>query len=143
MHVEVREGPLSPWQELADFEAGLPGGKSGATASFVGSMRDFNEGESVVAMFLEHYPGMTDKFLRRIATEAAERWPLDALFLVHRVGEIRPADAIVVIGVWSAHRRDAFEACRYLIEELKSRAPFWKRETRPDGPHWVAGNTPG
>lgn len=143
MHVEVREAQLTPWEELAQFESGLPGGKSGASAVFVGSMRDFNEGEHVAAMFLEHYPGMTEKFLTRIADEAAGRWPLDALFLVHRVGEIHPADAIVVIGVWSAHRADAFDACRYLIEELKSRAPFWKRESRAHGPHWVSGSTPG
>ncbi|HEB58901.1 MAG TPA: molybdenum cofactor biosynthesis protein MoaE [Gammaproteobacteria bacterium] len=142
MHVALRSDPLDPFQELAAFSAGLEGARSGASSIFIGTMRDFNEGENVAAMFLEHYPGMTEKFLERIAAEAAERWPLDALYLEHRVGEIQPAEAIVVIGVWTAHRGDAFAACRYLIEELKSRAPFWKRETRPDGPRWVAGNTP-
>jgi len=94
-------------------------------------------------MTLEHYPGMTERALAGIADEARTRWPVNALLIVHRVGPIGPGDAIVLTAAWSAHREAAFAACRYLIEELKHRAPFWKKETLADGgSRWVARNTP-
>lgn len=115
----------------------------GALASFIGSMRDFNDGELVDAMILEHYPGMTDKHLERIAAEAMVKWSLDDVLIVHRVGEVRPGDPIVLVATWSAHRAHAFESCRAVMEELKSTAPFWKKEQSASGARWVANNTPG
>jgi molybdopterin synthase catalytic subunit len=133
--------PFDPWQELARFEATLVNGKYGASASFVGTMRDFNAGDNVEAMTLEHYPEMTQKFLDTICTEASQRWQLLDCLIIHRYGEIRPGEPIVVTAAWSAHRAEAFEACRYLIEELKARAPFWKKEITDAGERWVH-NTP-
>lgn len=144
MHVEVREQPFDPWAYLAAHQAALPGtaGDIGATATFVGTMRDLNEGDAVRRMTLEHYPGMTEKHLERISAEAGERWDILDTLIVHRVGELDPGAPIVLVAVWSAHRAEAFAACRYLIEELKHRAPFWKKEQLPDGERWVARNTP-
>ena len=114
----------------------------GATAVFVGSMRDFNEGDDVQQMWLEHYPGMTEKHLQTIADEAMQKWDLLDVLLVHRVGEINPGDPIVLVAAWSAHRAAAFDASRYLMEELKSRAPFWKKEQLDSSSRWVEKNTP-
>lgn len=143
MRVELREAPFDPCAELGRYQAeALEGrGDYGAVASFIGVMRDFNDGESVSAMTLEHYPGMTEAHLRRISTEAAQRWEILDTLIIHRVGRVRPADPIVLVAVWSAHRAAAFDACRYLIEELKSRAPFWKQEQRAGATHWVEHNT--
>jgi len=140
MIVRVQLEPFDPWQELARHEAGRPakaGGKTGATAVFVGSMRDFNQGEEVQAMQLEHYPGMTEAYLGKISQEAAARWDLLDSLVLHRFGSILPAEPIVLVAVWSAHRADAFAACRYLIDELKTRAPFWKQEQTAQGARWV------
>ncbi len=115
----------------------------GAHASFVGSMRDFNEGDEVESMLLEHYPGMTERHLESIVSAARERWKLDEVLVVHRVGEVRPGDAIVLVAVWSAHRAHAFESCRHIMEDLKSNAPFWKKEQTASGSRWVSNNTPG
>lgn len=144
MQVELRESHFNPWEELQRYQSTVLGrtGKYGATASFVGTMRDFNEGDSVQAMILEHYPGMTEKHLHEISAEAKKRWDLLDTLIVHRVGELRPGDPIVLVAVWSAHRAAAFEACRYLIEELKSRAPFWKKESLEKRTRWVQHNTP-
>ncbi|MBD3609256.1 MAG: molybdenum cofactor biosynthesis protein MoaE [Gammaproteobacteria bacterium] len=118
-------------------------GQFGATSVFIGTMRDFNEGDDVSVMHLEHYPGMTEKYLQKIAEEAEERWDIQDSVILHRVGDVRPADAIVLVAVWSAHRADAFDASRYLMEELKSRAPFWKKESLLEGDErWVEKNTP-
>jgi molybdopterin synthase catalytic subunit len=144
--VRIIDGPFEPWREVQSFQdqclpehAGV-----GATSVFVGSMRDFNEGDAVTGMTLEHYPGMTEKHLEAIIDDAKRRWDLVECLIVHRVGPIVPTDAIVLTAVWSAHRREAFEACRFLMEELKSRAPFWKKETLADGgERWVEKNTPG
>ena len=145
MRVEAREAPFDPWSELAAYQAesGARPGGYGATAVFVGTMRDFNGPDRVREMTLEHYPDMTERYLDRIAGEARGRWQLLDVLVVHRVGRLAPGDPIVLIAVWSAHRADAFEACRYVIEELKHRAPFWKKETLPDGERWVEQNTPG
>ena len=139
MKVEVRNGRLDPWAELAGYERsrGPAAGSFGASCVFVGTMRDFNAGDAVRAMHLEHYPGMTERHLEAICREAAGRWALADALLVHRVGDLRPGDPIVLMAVWAAHRAEAFEACRYLIEELKTRAPFWKKERLAAGERWV------
>lgn len=146
MQIEIINDILHPWQRLDAYQQQMTGlaGKYGASAVFVGSMRDFNENDPVSAMQLEHYPGMTEKFLHELAEQAMREWSLLDVLIVHRVGEIRPADTIVLLAVWSAHRAEAFNACRDLMEALKSRAPFWKQETLTDGKQrWVEKNTPG
>jgi len=144
MKVEVRDQPFDPWRELADYQAaGGPRTGSGAAAVFVGTMRDCNDGERVRAMRLEHYAGMTERHLERIAAEARARWPIDDALILHRIGDLKPGDPIVLVAAWSAHRAAAFDAARFLIEDLKSRAPFWKKEQLGDGSRWVACNTAG
>lgn len=144
MHSEIRETPFEPYTELLNYQQAMQAnGRYGATAVFVGSMRDLNEGEAVSAMQLEHYPGMTEKYLQRISEQAAAQWDLIDSLIIHRVGQVRPDETIVLVAVWSAHRKDAFEASRYLMEELKSRAPFWKKEQTPGGERWVEKNTTG
>jgi molybdopterin synthase catalytic subunit len=110
----------------------------GALVTFVGLMRDMNEGDQVSTMFLEHYPGMTEKALQSIVDAAGERWDLMGIQIVHRVGELRPMDAIVLVAVISAHRGEAFRACEFVIDYLKTRAPFWKKERTQDGDRWVS-----
>lgn len=145
MLIEVREAPFDPWHYLAERQAQQGASAcSGATAVFVGTMRDFNEGDTVQAMYLEHYPGMTERQLEALAAATLQEWSLDDVLIVHRVGEITPAQPIVLVAVWSAHRAEAFDACRHLMETLKHSAPFWKRETLLDGAvRWVEKNTPG
>jgi molybdopterin synthase catalytic subunit len=144
--IELREAPFNPLEALADYQAGLLElrGKYGATAVFIGTLRDVNEGDSIQSMRLEHYPGMTEQHLQDIVAAAYAQWDfLDAL-LIHRVGMLYPNDPIVLVAVWSAHRAAAFEACRFIVEALKSRAPFWKKESLADGSQrWVEKNTPG
>lgn len=119
-------------------------GKFGATSVFVGSMRDFNQGDGVDSMYLEHYPGMTEKQLRRIVEQAQSQWRILESLVIHRVGLVKPEDALVVVAVWSAHRGDAFDASRFIMENLKSRAPFWKKERLASGAErWVDKNTDG
>lgn len=145
MTVKVTAQAFDPWQELAAFEQENPSlrGKCGASAVFVGTMRDFNEGDPVRAMTLEHYPGMTERHLDEICSDACGRWDLLETLVIHRVGKLLPGDPIVLVAVWSAHRAAAFEASRFIMEDLKSRAPFWKKELLHDGHRWVAENTPG
>ncbi|MEQ8233574.1 MAG: molybdenum cofactor biosynthesis protein MoaE [Gammaproteobacteria bacterium] len=145
MKILVTPAPFDPLDELRAFETALGERRRqiGAAATFVGSMRDFNDGSAVESMVLEHYPGMTEQHLERIAEEAQARWQLDDVLVVHRVGEVHPGDAIVLVAVWSAHRAHAFESCRHIMEDLKSRAPFWKQERTASGQRWVSGNTPG
>jgi len=109
----------------------------GAIASFIGLVRDLNDGAPVTSMILEHYPGMTEKALEAIIAEANERWDLIDAAVVHRVGELRPTDAIVLVAVASAHRRDAFQACEFIMDFLKTRAPFWKKEENSQEARWV------
>lgn len=109
----------------------------GAIVTFVGLMRDMNDGDSVSNMFLEHYPGMTEKSLNSIVDEAKSRWPLMGVRLIHRVGELTPSDQIVLVSVASAHRQAAFEACDFIMDYLKTRAPFWKKELTEKGNRWV------
>jgi molybdopterin synthase catalytic subunit len=143
--IELRDVPFDPYAELTRYQAEIldRAGKFGATCSFVGTMRDFNEGDTVRAMTLEHYPGMTEKHLARIVEEAGRRWDFLDVLVIHRIGEIVPDQPIVLVAVWSSHRGAAFDACRYIMEELKHRAPFWKKETLEQGERWVEGNTEG
>ena len=136
---------LEPWRYLSDYQraAHSKPGEYGATAVFVGTMRDFNEGDTVHGMFVEPYPGMTESYLEKIAMQASERWPLSDCLIVHRTGELLPGDPIVLVAAWSAHRKAAFEASRWLMEELKTTAPFWKKERLAEGSRWVAKNTQG
>ena len=145
MPVSVRSAPFEPYAEVASHQHAVFGasGQVGAAAVFVGTMRDFNEGDSVQGMTLEHYPGMTERHLETICTTASGQWPLLETLVIHRVGDISPGEAIVLVVVWSAHRQAAFEACREIMEALKSQAPFWKKERLATGTRWVTGNTAG
>lgn len=142
MKIVITEKPFDPWQEVARHQKAQDAqGKIGAIAVFVGTMRNINEGDPVVAMDLEHYPGMTQRQLERICKQAMERWPVLDVLVVHRVGALEPDDPIVLVAVWSGHRAEAYDANRYIMEYLKSEAPFWKKETMPDGARWVERNT--
>lgn len=146
MRIEIRDTPFEPLAELAHYQESQPQlhCHHGALANFIGTMRDVNEGSSVGAMALEHYPGMTEKQLAEIIAEAEARWTLLETLVIHRVGKLYPGDPIVLVGVWSAHRHDAFDACRYIMEALKSRATFWKQEILETGEaRWVESNTSG
>lgn len=109
----------------------------GAVVTFVGKVRDFNDGSVVTDLTLEHYPGMTEGVLQQIAVEARERWPLNKVTIIHRVGTMALGEQIVFIGVTSAHRKAAFAACEFLIDFLKTKAPFWKLEAGETGKNWV------
>ena len=145
MTVEILDRAFDPWQLLSEYQTkgATLAGQFGATAVFVGTMRDFNQDETVQGMLLEHYPGMTESYLEKISREAVRRWDLIDSLIVHRVGELLPGDPIVLVAAWSAHRKAAFEASRYLMEELKSKAPLWKKEQLREGARWVERNTPG
>jgi molybdopterin synthase catalytic subunit len=146
MKIELREAPFDPWLELGCYQAGLDQrlrGQYGATAIFIGTMRDSNEGDPVRGMTLEHYPGMTERHLQRMVEQAFAEWPLLEALVIHRIGELQPNDPIVLVAVWAAHRAAAFAACRFIMEELKSKAPLWKREKTAGGARWVEHNTPG
>jgi molybdopterin synthase catalytic subunit len=109
----------------------------GAVASFVGVVRDVNEGSAVAGMMLEHYPGMTEKAIEEIVSQAQTRWSVLDTLVIHRVGRLNPADQIVLVAVASAHRGDAFAACEFIMDYLKTRAPFWKKEETGGGARWV------
>ena len=111
--------------------------KVGAVASFLGLVRDISEGRGVSAMTLEHYPGMTEKALTDIVEQARARWDVMDACVIHRVGPLMPTDPIVLVAVASAHRGDAFAACEFIMDFLKTRAPFWKKEATPQGEKWV------
>jgi molybdopterin synthase catalytic subunit len=135
MAVRVQREDFDVGAEIARLRAGNP--RVGAVASFVGVVRDLNEGADVATMSLEHYPGMTEKALAAIVEQARARWDLYDVLVVHRIGELKPADQIVLVVVTSAHRGDAFAACEFVMDYLKTEAPFWKKETTPDGTRWV------
>lgn len=109
----------------------------GAIVTFVGKVRDFNLEQNVSGLSLEHYPAMTEKTLANISQQAQQRWPIATPIIIHRVGDLEPGDQIVYIGVASAHRKAAFEACEFLIDYLKTQAPFWKKEKNEQGYQWV------
>jgi molybdopterin synthase catalytic subunit len=143
--IEILDQSFDPWawaKACQDGEHAQPH-KAGATSLFIGTMRDFNEGDDVQSMVLEHYPEMTQKHLNQIAESAMQKWHLIDLAIAHRVGEIFPGDAIVCVAVWASHRKEAYEANRMIMEELKSSVPFWKKEQLKNGSRWVEKNTKG
>ena len=135
MPVRVQAQDFDVAQELAALRAG--DARVGAVAAFIGTVRDVNDASVVATMTLEHYPGMTEKALMAIVDEAKSRWDILDALVIHRVGELKPADQIVLVGVTSAHRGEAFAACEFIMDYLKTRAPFWKKETTPSGTRWV------
>ena len=135
MAVRVQEADFDIGAELAALTAGNH--RIGGLGVFVGLVRDIAGGEPVNAMSLEHYPGMTERQLEAIEAEARARWPLDASLIIHRVGDLAPGDNIVLVACASAHRQAALDATAFLIDWLKTKAPFWKREETPDGARWV------
>jgi molybdopterin synthase catalytic subunit len=135
MSVRVQREDFDVGVELAALRAANP--RVGAVASFIGLARDLNEDRAVLAMTLEHYPGMTERALEDIERQARERWNIIDALIVHRIGTVMPLEQIVLVAVTSAHRHDAFDACRFLIDYLKTDAPFWKKEQTPQGACWV------
>ena len=115
----------------------MPDGTTSAPLSLLGTVRDIHNGETVLSMELEHYPEMTENVLKDIASEALKRWNILDVTIIHRVGKLEPSDQIVLIAVASGHRGEAFSACEYIIDTLKDRAPFWKKEETPNGVRWV------
>jgi len=135
MSVRIQSVDFDAGAEIAALRAG--NARIGAVASFIGVVRDLNEGDAVSCMTLEHYPGMTEKSIEAIITQARARWQvLDAL-VIHRIGELKPTDQIVLVVVTSEHRGDAFAACEFIMDYLKTQAPFWKKEQTPEGARWV------
>jgi molybdopterin synthase catalytic subunit len=135
MTVRVQQADFDMTAELVGQRAG--DARIGAQVSFLGLVRDINEGKGISEMALEHYPGMTEKALEEIVSEAKGRWDIYDALVIHRVGALLPCDQIVLVAVTSAHRGEAFAACEFIIDYLKTRAPFWKREVTPAGAHWV------
>jgi molybdopterin synthase catalytic subunit len=132
--VRIQEGEFDVNAELVRLRADP---RVGAVACFIGVVRDLNDGDSVASMTLEHYPGMTERALEGIVAQARERWNLYEVLVVHRVGKLRPTDPIVLVIVTSAHRGAAFAACEFVMDYLKTEAPFWKKEATPTGTRWV------
>lgn len=135
MTVRVQEADFDLGAEIAALRAGRP--SIGAVASFIGTVRDINDGSGVSEMELEHYRGMTEKALANIVDAAMQRWDLIDALVIHRVGKLKPEDQIVLVAVASKHRGEAFAACEFIMDYLKSEAPFWKKEQTPEGARWV------
>jgi len=135
MTIRVQSEDFDVAREIAAMRAG--DARVGAVASFIGTVRDVNDTATVSTLTLEHYPGMTEKALEAIVTEARARFDIYDALVVHRIGELRPTDHIVLVVVTGAHREAAFDACRFLMDYLKTRAPFWKKEETPAGARWV------
>jgi molybdopterin synthase catalytic subunit len=133
--VSIQTGDFDLGAEVAALRAADPG--VGAVASFIGTVRDRNDGQGVSAMELEHYPGMTEKAIEAMIDEAFRRFDIRAARVIHRVGPLKPLDQIVLVVVTSAHRGASFQACEFLMDYLKTQAPFWKKETTPEGSRWV------
>ena len=139
MPVRIQTEDFDAGAEIAALRRGNPA--IGAIASFIGLVRDANEGERVTEMTLEHYPGMTEKALAKIVDEAKSRWNIIDVLVVHRVGTLHPCDQIVLVIVSGAHRGEAFAACEFVMDYLKTQAPFWKKEQTPAGGRWVDART--
>ena len=133
--IKVQREDFDTGTELEALSAGRR--NVGAVAAFIGLVRDLAEGNDIAAMTLEHYPGMTERQLGALEAEARGRWQLDEVLIVHRYGRLEPGDRIVLCAATSAHRQDAFEACAFLMDWLKTKAPFWKLEETPEGERWV------
>jgi molybdopterin synthase catalytic subunit len=134
--IRVQAGDFSVGAELEQLRRNN-NGRAGAVVSFTGLVRDINAGDTVSEMTLEHYPGMTEKALEKIEQEANSRWALTDSLIIHRVGALQPNDNIVLVIAASKHRRQAFQACEFMIDTLKTEAPFWKKEALPEGTRWV------
>jgi molybdopterin synthase catalytic subunit len=136
MSVRVEEADFDPGVEIAALTEGRI--DIGGLATFIGLVRERNDGQAVSGLTLEHYPGMTEKKLAEIEAEARRRWPLDAVSIIHRIGHMTPGERIVFVGTASAHRQAAFDACQFIMDYLKTEAPFWKAEAGPDGEaRWI------
>ncbi len=135
MRISVQTEDFDAGGELAQMRLAHP--EVGALVSFVGQVRDLNDGAMVSGMHLEHYPGMTEKALSDIASQAMQRWELADALVIHRYGDLKPLDQIVLVVVASAHRQAAFAACEFIMDFLKTEAPFWKKESTPEGERWV------
>jgi len=133
--VTVQTSDFDLGAEVAMLRAGDPG--VGAVATFIGTVRDRNDGQGVSAMELEHYPGMTERAIEAMIDEAMQRFEIRAARVIHRVGLLQPQDQIMMVAVTSAHRGSAFQACEFLMDYLKTQAPFWKKEQTPEGARWV------
>jgi molybdopterin synthase catalytic subunit len=135
MPVRIQEHDFDLSVEVGRLREG--DGQVGAVAVFIGTVRDLNEGSAVKQMTLEHYPGMTEAALEEIIEQAKSRWDLRNALIIHRIGPLKPQDQIVLVAVTSAHRGEAFSACEFMMDYLKTQAPFWKKEDTPDGARWV------
>jgi len=139
MSVRIQHEDFDAGAEMAALRRGNP--KVGAVASFIGVVRDLNDGETVAGMTLEHYPGMTERAIQMIIDQARVRWRIFDVLVIHRVGALAPLDQIVLVVVTSAHRGEAFAACEFLMDYLKTQAPFWKKERLTEGTRWVQART--
>jgi molybdopterin synthase catalytic subunit len=139
MPVRVQVEDFDAGAQIAALRAG--DARVGAIAAFIGTVRDVNDDANVRTLTLEHYPGMTERALQAIVDEAKSRFDIYDALVIHRVGELAPTDQIVLVAVTSAHRGQAFDACRFVMDYLKTRAPFWKKERTPDGSRWVEART--
>jgi len=135
MSIRIQETDFDLSTEIAQLRQG--DSQVGAVVSFLGTVRDMNEGSQVKGMTLEHYPGMTEKALEEILDQAKSRWDIQKTLVIHRVGPLLPEDQIVLVAVTSAHRGEAFSACEFIMDYLKTAAPFWKKEDTPEGGRWV------
>jgi molybdopterin synthase catalytic subunit len=135
MSIRIQEADFDLTAEIAQLRQG--DSQVGAVVSFLGTVRDLNEGSQVKGMTLEHYPGMTEKALEEIIDQAKSRWDIRQTLVIHRVGLLLPEDQIVLVAVTSAHRGEAFSACEFIMDYLKTAAPFWKKEDTPEGSRWV------
>lgn len=138
--VSIQTTDFDPGAEYQALRASAAG-NAGAVVMFSGLVREIAHGQSLNGLFLEHYPGMTERAIADIIAEAASRWTVLGARVIHRVGELRPADQIVLVAVASPHRGDAFAACEFIMDYLKTRAPLWKKELSPEGGHWVEFKT--
>jgi molybdopterin synthase catalytic subunit len=135
VQVRVQAEDFDVAAEVAQLRAG--NARVGGIVTFVGTVRDLNEGADVAEMELEHYPGMTEQSIETIIEQAKARWPIYGALVIHRIGPLKPTEQIVLVAVTSAHRGEAFAACEFIIDYLKTEAPFWKKEQTPDGARWV------
>lgn len=143
--ISLRDQPFDPYAELSAFTARLGEERTryGAQSHFIGTMRDVNEGDPVSTLWLEHYPGMTEREIARIVEEERQQLHFGPALVIHRIGKLEPGEPIVLIALFSPHRRAALDGMQRIIERLKHEAPFWKKECTPDGARWVTSNTKG
>lgn len=135
MTVRVQIDDFDVGAEIQSLRSARP--DIGAIVTFIGQVRDINDGSAVSAMYLEHYPGMTEKSLESIVQQAKQRWDILDILVIHRIGDLNPTDQIVMVAVSSAHRNEAFMACEFVMDYLKTEAPFWKKEQTATGSRWV------